>query len=52
MLTIGEMRGFMVINATFNNISVMSWLSVLMEEESEGPGENQTCRKSLTNFIT
>jgi hypothetical protein len=31
---------FMVFNATFNNISVISWLSVLLVEETEVPGEN------------
>jgi hypothetical protein len=30
----------MVFNATFNNISVISWLSVLLVEETEVPGEN------------
>ena len=30
---------FMVFNATFNNISVISWQSVLLLEESGGPGE-------------
>jgi hypothetical protein len=30
----------MVFNATFNNISVISWQSVLFEEETGGPGEN------------
>jgi hypothetical protein len=30
----------MVLNATFNNISVISWRSVSMVEESGGPGEN------------
>ena len=30
----------MVLNATFNNISVISWLSVLLVEETEVPGEN------------
>ena len=30
----------MVFNATFNNISVISWWSVLLVEETEGPGEN------------
>ena len=30
----------MVFNATFNTISVMSWQSVLLVEETEGPGEN------------
>ena len=31
---------FMVINTTFNNISVISWQSVLLAEETGGPGEN------------
>jgi hypothetical protein len=31
---------FMVITATFNNISVISWWSVLLVEESGIPGEN------------
>jgi len=30
----------MVFNATFNNILVISWLSVLLVEETEIPGEN------------
>jgi len=30
----------MVFNATFNNISVISWQSVLLVEETGGPGEN------------
>ena len=30
----------MVFNATFNNISVISWRSVLLVEETRGPGEN------------
>jgi len=32
--------GFMMFNATFNNISAISWLSVLLVEETRGPGEN------------
>jgi hypothetical protein len=32
--------GFMVFNATFNNISVISWRSVLLVGETGGPGEN------------
>jgi hypothetical protein len=32
--------GAMVFNATFNNISVISWRSVLLVEEIEGPQEN------------
>ena len=30
----------MVFNATFNNISIISWRSVLLVEETRGPGEN------------
>jgi hypothetical protein len=30
----------MVLNATFNNISVISWQSVLVVEETRVPGEN------------
>jgi hypothetical protein len=30
----------MVLNATFNNISVISWRSILLEEETGVPGEN------------
>jgi len=30
----------MVFNATFNNISVISWQSVLLVEETGGPGGN------------
>ena len=32
--------GFIVLNAIFNNISVISWLSVLLMEETEVPREN------------
>ena len=32
--------GFMVFNANFNNISVISWRSDLLVEETGGPGEN------------
>jgi hypothetical protein len=32
--------GFMVLNATFNNISVISWWSVLLVDETGVPGEN------------
>jgi hypothetical protein len=31
----------MVFNATFNNISVISWQSVLLMEKSGVPGENK-----------
>jgi len=30
----------MVFNATFDNISVISWRLVLLVEETGGPGEN------------
>jgi len=33
-------REFMEFNATFNNISVITWGSVLLVEETGGPGEN------------
>ena len=32
--------GFMVLNATFNNISAISWRPVLVVEEAGVPGEN------------
>jgi len=31
---------FMVVSVTFNNISVILWRSVLLVEETGGPGEN------------
>jgi hypothetical protein len=31
---------FIVLNTVFNNISVISWLSVLLVEETGVPGEN------------
>jgi len=44
----------MVFIATFNNISVISWRSVLLVEETGVPGEAHRLgyHKSLTNFIT
>ena len=42
-----------VFNATFNNITVISWQSVLLVDETRIPQEKTTdCHKSLTNFIT
>jgi len=32
--------GFMVFNATFNNIAVISWWSVFLVKETGVPGEN------------
>jgi hypothetical protein len=34
-----------VFNATFDNISVLSWRSVLLVEETGGPGENRRTRR-------
>jgi hypothetical protein len=45
-VTLGEKFRFlqrvrvMVLNTTFNNISVISWQSVLLVEETGVPGEN------------
>jgi hypothetical protein len=36
----GKCREVMVLDATFNNISVITWRSVLLVEESGIPGEN------------
>ena len=36
----GGFMGFNVTNATLNNISVISWWSVLLVEENEIPGES------------
>jgi hypothetical protein len=42
----------MVFNATFNNISVISWQSVLLVEETVGTWRKpSTCCKKLTKFI-
>jgi hypothetical protein len=42
-------RGVLVINATFNNISGISWQSVLLIEETGVPEQNH---RPATNFIT
>jgi len=42
----------MVFNATFNNILVILWWSVLLVEEMSTQRKPPTCHKSLTNFIT
>jgi len=36
----GPLWSWWVFNATFNNISVISWWSILLMEETRGPGEN------------
>ena len=37
--------GFMALNAHLNNISAISWTSVLLVEETGVPGENHQPRK-------
>ena len=52
-IAMGLGLGCMVFNATFNNISVLLWQSVLLVEETQVPGENHRPATShLTNFIT
>jgi hypothetical protein len=42
-----------VFNATLNNISVISWQSVLLARGNWSTwGKRPNCRKSLANFIT
>jgi hypothetical protein len=40
----------MVFNTTFNNISVISWRSVLLVEETGVPGENHSNRNKIFKF--
>ena len=40
MIIIGWLVGFVVFNATFNNISNISWRLVFLLEETGEPGEN------------
>jgi hypothetical protein len=40
-MLVGLVVWFMVFIATFNNISVISWRSVLLVEETGGHGENR-----------
>ena len=51
---IGRLVGwFLVINATFNNMSVISWRAVFIGRGNWSTRRNKpTCRKSHTNFIT
>jgi len=41
----------MVFNATFNNISVISWQSVLLMEETGVPGENRPATDKLDDIF-
>jgi len=40
-IEMGGLVWFIVFDATFNNISVILWQSVLLVEETGVPGENQ-----------
>jgi hypothetical protein len=42
----------MVFNATFNNISVISWRSVLLMEETGEPGENHWATASYWQTLS
>jgi hypothetical protein len=42
---------FMVFNATFNNISVISWWSFLLVEETGVPGENHRPANKLYHIM-
>jgi hypothetical protein len=44
--------GFVVFNATFNNIPVISWRSVLLVEETRVPGENPSEKSRLNALMT
>ena len=40
VILLGVVVRVMLLNATFNNVSVISWRSVLLVEETGLPGEN------------
>jgi hypothetical protein len=40
-----------VFNTTFNNISLISWRSVLLVEETGVPGENLCCLYEKSNLV-
>jgi hypothetical protein len=42
---------FMVFNTTFNNISVISWQSVLLLEETRVPGKKPTDLPQVTDKL-
>ena len=39
-IMLGESVGLMVLNATFNNITVILWRAVILVKETRVPGEN------------
>ena len=42
----------MVFNTTFNNISVISWWTVLCQRKPEDPEKTTTCHNSLTKTLS
>jgi len=46
----GWVGGFMKFKATFNNISVISWRSILLVKETGVPGENHRPVASQNNL--
>ena len=42
---------FMIFNATFNNISIISWRSVLLEEKTRVPVENHRPVSKVTDKL-
>jgi hypothetical protein len=46
------MVSVMVFSATFNNISITSWRSVLLVEETGVPGENHRPAASLRQILS
>ena len=48
----GKYFCLMVFNATFNNISVISWWSVLLVEKTEGPEENHPSVYESVHYIS
>ena len=51
LIGFGWLVGFIVFSATFNNISVISWRSVLLVEENGGPGENHQPVSQVTDKL-
>jgi hypothetical protein len=42
--------GFLALNATFNNIAVISWRSVLLVEETENPEKTTYLSQVIDNL--
>jgi hypothetical protein len=49
---LGAVIGLVVFNATFNNISVISWSSVLLVEETEDPEKTTDMLQVTDKLIT